>query len=254
MKNEVKRRELDINQFELRFRRRYILKKSLNMLGNAFIAFCGISSILYSVFVYGSSFFDRLRYMTFDGTIFTILVSLVFVVVAVYEAVYETELTYRNVYFLRLSSATTEFVIFAVVMIGLLPIVPDNPDITSYTGFMMHIVIPIVAIANFIFNDAPLGKMKIFEPFNGTMFVTVYAMIMTTLFGLGILPPEKAPYSFLNFRDHSLLFSIGCLIVIYIIGYSISFLMIILNKHLSWIWFADLHHLRKRKKRSSGNG
>ena len=189
--------------------------------------------------------------MTFDGTIFTTLVSMVYVVVAVYEAVYETELTYRNVYFLRLSSATTEFVIFAVVMIGLLPIIPDNPDITSYTGFMMHIVIPIVAIAGFIFNDAPLGKMKILEPLNGTIYITFYAVIMTILFGLGILPPEKAPYSFLNFRDNSLLFSIACLIVIYIIGYSISFLMIILNKKLSWIWFTDLKRLRKKKNRQN---
>ena len=50
MNNEAVKK-VDIKEFELRFHRRYILKKSVNMLENAFIAFCGISSILYSVFI-----------------------------------------------------------------------------------------------------------------------------------------------------------------------------------------------------------
>ena len=103
----MENKKIDIEQFETRFRRRYILKKSINMLVNAFIVFCGVSSVLYSVFVIGSNLLDRLRYMTFDGSIFTTIVCVIFVGVCVYEAVYETELTFRNVYFLRLSAAVT---------------------------------------------------------------------------------------------------------------------------------------------------
>ena len=250
MKNKIAELEYDLEQFELRFHRRYILKKCINMLTNAFIVFGGVTAILYSVFVNGSNLIDRLRYMTFDGTIFTTAVCMLFVGVSVYEAVYETELTYRNVFFLRLSSATTEFVIFAVVMFGLLPIVPDKPDIHTYTGIMMHLIIPGLTMLSFILNDAPIGKIERWEPFRGTWYITIYAVAMTFLFGTRILPPEKAPYSFLNFRDHSILFSLACLVGIYVVGYSVSSLMIMLNKYLSWVWFADMpKDLRKRREK-----
>ena len=122
---------VDLDEFQARFSRRYTIKKRVNAIICLFIALCGISSVLYSVFVNGMNLFDRLRYMTFNATIFTTLISLVFAVACLVEAASGTEITHRWIYFLRLSSAATEIVVFAVVVFGLTPLVEDQPDVTS---------------------------------------------------------------------------------------------------------------------------
>lgn len=70
--------------------------------------------------------------MTFWGTIFTSIISLVFGIICINEAIKEIEVTNKTAYFLRLSSAATELIIFVVVMFGLTSLVPDQPDISSY--------------------------------------------------------------------------------------------------------------------------
>ena len=52
-----------------------------------------------------------------DEFSFTSTVSFIFGFVCIKEAAGQTEVTYRPVYFLRLSSAATESVIFVVVML-----------------------------------------------------------------------------------------------------------------------------------------
>lgn len=235
------KKKIDIEEIRLRFRRRYILKKTVNLVMSSFITFCGVTSILYSIYIHGSSLVDRLRYMTFDGTIYTTIISAIFTVICIVEAVYEVENTSRFVYFIRLSSAVTEFIIFAVVMFGLTSFVPDQPDIVTYTGFIMHIIIPIATLLCFVFNDAPIGKVKWHEPFQGTWYITVYAVIMVIVFATGILPPEKAPYSFLDFKNSPLWFILACGIAIYVVGYLIGILLIRLNNRLSWSWFYGLN-------------
>ena len=90
-------------------------------------------------------------------------------------------------FYLRLSSATTELVIFAVVIFGLSPLVPDRPDVSTYTGIMMHLVMPFLALFSFIFNDAPIGRLKPIEIFQGTAYISHYAGIMLILYGFRIL-------------------------------------------------------------------
>ena len=244
-KNTVKEKKtVNLDEMQLRFRRRYILKKTINMLMGFFITLCGITAVLYSVFINGSNLFDRLRYMTFDGTIYTTVISAIFTVVCIVEAVYEVETTNRFVYFIRLSSAVTEFIIFVVVMVGLTPLFPDQPDIATYTGFIMHIVIPVATLLCFVFNDAPIGRVKWYEPLNGTVYIILYAAIMVFLFATGILPSEKAPYSFLDFKHSSVWFVLACGVGIFTVGYLISVLLIRLNNRLSWLWF---YGLNKRK-------
>ena len=238
----------ELEEFSERFSKRYTLKKKVNALLCFFIALCGTSAVLYSVFVFHSEIFDRLRYMTFWGTYFTSIVSFIFGIVCIMEARKETEVTYRWVYFLRLSSAATEAVIFAVVMVGLLPILPDNPDLSSYPGFMMHLVIPFTTVASFLLNDSPIGKPKAADPLKGEIFIATYAVVMTTLFGTGVLGSEKAPYSFLDFDHTSPTFRLFSCICIFVTGYIVSWLLIRLNMKLSWIWFYDI----KRAKKSSG--
>ena len=233
-------KSVDYDHIFEEFKRRYRIKKTWNAYFNLFISLCGSSSVLYSVVIFKSNLLDRLRYMTFNGTIFTSVVSFVTFVVSLLELSKYTEVTKRSVYFLRLSSACTEFVIFAVVLIGLLPILPDKPDIITYPGVMMHLVVPICTLTSFIFNDAPIGKLKPYEPLYGTSLVTIYAIVSTIIFATGILPSSMAPYSFLDFEHHSIFFSLSCLAVIYAIGYSISLLLSVLNRKLSWLWFKNL--------------
>lgn len=246
MAQRTKISEKEIDEFAERFRKRYIFKKRVNALLCFFITACGTTAVLYSRFIFNNALFDRLRYMTFWGTIFTSAVSLIFGIICIMEAAKETEVTNRPAYFLRLSSAATESVIFAVVMVGLTPLVPDRPDLTSYPGFMMHLVIPVTTVLSFILNDAPIGRPKPEDPLKGTLIIAVYGTVMSMLFGTGKLPSELAPYSFLDFENTSMLFRIGCDAGIFAVGYAVSWLLMKLNMKLSWIWFYDIRRLKKK--------
>ncbi len=238
--------ERELEEFSERFRRRYIFKKKANAILCFFIALCGTSAVLYSRFIFNNPLFDRLRYMTFWGTIFTSAVSLIFGIVCIAEATKETESTARWAYFLRLSSATAELVIFSVVMFGLTPLVPDQPDITSYPGIMMHLVVPITTVMSFLLNDAPIGKPKPLEPLIGTSFVAIYAVVMMILFGTGLIASERAPYSFLDFENTTFAFKMKCLVGIFAVGYLVAWMMMRLNMKLSWIWFFDIKRMKKK--------
>lgn len=246
MKQSPRTTENRIDEFAEQFSKRYIFKKKINALQCFFIAICGTTAVLYSKFVFNHSILERLRYMTFWGTIFTTIVSFICGIVCIYEAVKEIEITNKTAYFLRLSSATAELVIFAVVMIGLTQLVPDQPDISTYPGFMMHLVIPIATVLSFILNDAPIGKPKMNEPLKGMLLIFIYAVVMMTLFESGILSSDEAPYSFLDFDEASLLFTVGSFAGILTLGYAISWMLMRLNMKLSWIWFYDINRLKKK--------
>ncbi|MBR2577997.1 MAG: hypothetical protein IKE38_03600 [Erysipelotrichaceae bacterium] len=231
-----------LESFEKRFKKRYKVKKISNAVINLLIGMGGISTLFYAVLVNGKNLVDRLRFMTFNGTIFTSVVCLAFAVICAVEAWKYTEVTRTFMYYLRLSSATTELVILLVVLFGLLPIVSDKPDISSYNGVMMHLVIPIATLATFVLNDAPIGRIGPLEPFHGTWFITIYAAVSLIVFATGILPSSMAPYSFLDFEHHSLLFPLACLIGIYATAYLMSLMLYKLNRRFSWIWF------RKKRK------
>ena len=229
-----------IDEFINKFNERYAFKKRINAIICFLIFICGLSAILYSKFIFHNNIIDRLRYMTFCGTIFTSIISLIVGFICAIESKNQKEITYKWTYFLRLSSAATEVVIFVIVLLGLLSPVPDNPDVNTFPGIIMHLIIPLLTILSFIFNDPPIGKLKIYEPLYGTIFITIYTVIMTFLFATRILPSEKAPYSFLDFDNNSLAFKLLVLLIVYICGYIVSKLLSYLNSKMSWIWFYDL--------------
>lgn len=239
---KVSNEELD--EYIKGFNKQYSLKKSINAVICFLIFMCGLTGVLYSIFIFHNNIFNRLRYLTFLGTIYTSIISLIFGIISLNEEKNQTEVTNRKAYFLRLSSATTELVIFCVVMVGLSPLVPDNPDITSYPGIMMHLAIPLLTVLSFIFNDPPIGKLKIYEPLNGLAFVFIYAIIMTILFATGELSYKLAPYSFFDFKNTSIGYKLSCTLVIFTFGYLISRFLIFLNSKLSWIWFSHLEQRR----------
>ena len=240
---------IDLDQFEQRLEKRFRLKKTVNAIFSMFIAVIGVSTLVADVFVYHNNLFHQMRYMTFDGTIFTIVISLFSCVIFIRELLNYREVTTRFLYFIRLSAATTEFVIFAVVVFGLSPLVPDKPDVTTYMGVMMHLVIPFLMLFSFQFNDAPTGRLKPLEPFKGTIFITIYAIVMLILFGCRILPSSLAPYSFLDFDNTGWGYKLACMFGIYLVGYLISLLLSNVNRLLSWVWFADRETWRRARKK-----
>ncbi|MBR2770124.1 MAG: hypothetical protein IKD68_14425, partial [Solobacterium sp.] len=56
-------------------------------------------------------------------------------------------------------------------------------------------------------------------------------------YGFRILPSRLAPYSFLNFDKTTWGYKLACLVGIYAVGYAISWLLSVLNRKCSWIWF-----------------
>jgi hypothetical protein len=241
-------KKFDLDRITAEFDRRYRIKKSVNAVYNLLIAVSGLCVFLYTTIVDHHSMAERLRYMTFCSTLFTSVVSLFTFIVCIMEAAKRTEVTNRTVYFLRLSSALTESIVLAVVLFGLTPYVPDVPDVRTFVGIMTHLVIPPLTVLSFIYNEAPIGRLKPLEPFFGTWCITTYAVIMLVLFGSGTLPSELAPYSFLDFEHHSVLYPAVCLMGIYLVGYLIALGLSKLNMRCSWIWFRGVG----RSGRSAG--
>lgn len=238
---------LDIDRITSEFNKRYKLKKNINGIFNLVIFIFGISSLIYAEMIWNFNLILHMRYMTYTSTMFTTAVSLFTFLTCGFEAEKSTEVTSRAVYFLRLSAALTESVVMAVVLFGLTPLVEDVPDISTYTGVMMHLVIPPMTVLSFIYNEAPIGKLKWHEPLFGTWCITLYAVAMVIVFGTGILPSELAPYSFLDFEHHSIWYTLICAVVIYVVAYFIALLLSKLNMSGSWIWFKGIRPASKKK-------
>jgi hypothetical protein len=137
-------------------------------------------------------------------------------------------------------------VIFFVVLFGLTPLVPDQPDITSYPGIMMHLVLPTTTVMSFLLNDSPIGKPKPAEPLIGTSFIAIYTVVMIILFGTGTISSERAPYSFLDFENTTIFFKMKCLVGVFVVGYLVAWMLMRLNMKLSWIWFIDIKRMKKK--------
>ena len=152
-----------------------------------------------------------------------------------------TELTRRSVYYLRLSSAVAESVIFIVVLFSQLPIFPEHlPIFDRYDSFVMHVLVPMLGIESFVINDLPIGRLKPRQRWQGTWFVSCYALTILTLIGTGVLPPELIPYPFLNYRENGWGLFLAAFVFIYGCGYLMAWGISEANRKLSWLWFKDI--------------
>lgn len=220
------------NYFDWRYRE----KKILNLFVGAMIIVMCVFALIYMANI------DRegllmLRWMTVDGTLFTLILTLFFFVVNIVELSRNTELTRRAVYFTRLSSAVAESVIIIVVLISQLPVFPMHMHIARPDMFFMHIAIPLLVIASFTMNDSPLGKLSRKEIFYGTSFVTFYAVIVLSLIGSGVIKREYIPYGFLDIKAMSIPVIIATVASFYVMGYALSAWLSETNRKLYWRWF-----------------
>ena len=109
------------------------LNYKLNIWISILIFILGTSSLIVSAFSKeNENFLLSFRYMTFNGTVFSTLVSLI--VIALSFSKVKSEKAYKQniLYYFRLSSAVTEIIIAVVIALSFLPSVPDNPNLLSY--------------------------------------------------------------------------------------------------------------------------
>lgn len=221
--------------YEQRFRK----KKLTNICVSALIVLLGVSSFIYGWHLEpGITIF---RFLTVDGTLFTTAGAAVFVIANLVEILAETEVSGKTVYYIRLSAAVAESVIFIVVLFSQLPFFSQHlPMFDRYDSFVMHVLIPILGISSFLINDSPIGKLKKRKYWYGTWFVTFYAVIILSLIGSWRLPTELIPYFFLDFRHVHWTVVAFAFVFVYGCAYLMAWRLSEWNRSLSWLWFRDI--------------
>ena len=120
-KDKVQAMEDKLLDAEQNLDRQYRIKKLANLAVSIIIVVLGISSVVF-IFRHDREGWLTLRWLTVDGTLFTTIISFIFIILDVSEFLYLTELSSVTVYFMRLAAAVAEGLIMTVV----LPIVEDT--------------------------------------------------------------------------------------------------------------------------------
>ncbi len=225
-----------IDRIERDFRHRYGCKKIVNLLVSALIVVLGLSSVIY-IWNYDGDGVLTFRWMTVDGTVFTTVISLFYIIASLLEILRYTEITSRLLYFTRLASAVAESLIIVVVLLSQLPFSPQHMHILRYDMFNMHITIPLLTVSSFVTNDSPIGKLKAGKLFHGTWFVTLYAATVLTLILTGAITHEMIPYAFMDVANMPALAILLCVVFVYGTGFLFSMILSRWNRKLSWLWF-----------------
>lgn len=236
MKRLKKEKNVDVDAILSEMDERVLEKKLTNVCISILILILGVSSFTYGLTLEPS--ITIFRFMTVDGTLFTTLGALVFIIVNLLEVWWKTEITSPVIYYIRLSSAVAEMVIFIVVMFSQLPVFEEHiPVVDRYDSFVMHVLIPVLGVSSFVLNDSPIGKLTPLKRWNGTWFVSCYAVVIFCLIGRGILPQELIPYFFLDVQSNPWSTTAFAFVFIYGVAYLMAWALSELNRKLSWLWF-----------------
>ena len=228
-----------------KFDRRFRLKKSINLFISMVIVLIGIVP-MYLVFAKKAGIY-ALRWLTVDGTLFTMVGSFIFIIVNLYEIVTKKEMTRIPVYFIRLSCAVSEAVIMIVVFIGFC--IGDPSALDEWDELVTHAIMPVLMIISFITNDSPIGRIKPLRRFHGTWFITIYGLLIIQLFLTEVIPMSMIPYPFLNPDLLPVWMILGAILLIYIIAYTIATVLYLLNRKMSWLWFHGITKLKNNRDR-----
>lgn len=221
------------------FDKRYRTKKIVNIICNLLIICMGVFSVIF-IFQYDKDGVLTFRWLTVDGTMFTILLTILILPGNIYELITRAELSGRVLYLLRLTSAVTEGIIIIVVLISQLPFFSAHMHIARIDMFFMHICIPIITIFSFI-NDMPARKKSILDVSLSTSFIIIYLIIIIVMIETDVLTEEYIPYSFLNSNSMGGIFvTIGLVIVSYIGSCVLAYYMAVWNRKAYWLWFKNV--------------
>ena len=227
-------------------KRRNRIRKILNMVLCLIIVYLGTTATIYKV-RYEGGFITCFREMTVCSTVLTTLISAFLVLVNLRELRLGSEISDRVLYYLRLSSAVTEFIVIMIVLIGFLPFFSDHPVIARYDMLNMHLLLPLLTIATFVLNDSAIGHVPPKKLISGLLIISVYTVFILTLILTNVIPESKIPYSFLDVRNQPLWFPLLAFVVVYGTGYLLSWVFYKLNLKLSWNWYRDVTGYRKKQ-------
>lgn len=234
------------DKVQVAFDQRYRQKKMTNLAISLVIVALGVSSFMYGLRL--ESIRTIFRWLTVDGTVFTTVSALVFVAVNLVEILAHTEMTKVPVYYIRLSSAVAESVVFLVVMFSQLPFFEEHlPIFDRYDSFVMHVLIPILGVASFLINDSPIGRLSPAKRWHGTWYVTFYAVAILTLIEIGKLPSDMIPYFFLDYRRNGWGIFLGAFAFVYGSAYLMAWRLSEWNRKLSWLWFTGITNVARKR-------
>ena len=240
------RRDIDIERVEKALDRSLIRKNTANICVSAVILLLGVTSFLYGLTLEPSV--TIFRFLTVDGTLFTTCGALACIIINLVEIFRREDIVFTATYYIRLSMAVAESVIFIVVVFSQLPVFAEHlPVFDRYDSFVMHVMIPILGVASFLFNDSPIGKLSPGKCLLGASYVSVYAVIIVTLISTERLPAELIPYFFLDYRTNGFGIFLLAFVFVYTVAYLMGWGLSVWNRKCSWLWFRDLVGSAKKK-------
>lgn len=239
--------ETNADLFTLKNERTLIKKKRLNLWANLLIAILGVTSLYIKFFLVDGVL--AFRAFTVDGNIFTTIVAIIYVFTEWRDLRNRKETHSNFLYFLKACSAVTEAVIFIVVMIGYLPIFKDNPKITPYHMFCLHVAMPVLTVAAFVFFNSPIGVLKPLKLVLGSIPIFIYGTGVCIAIKVKLLPMKFVPYSFLNFDDNFIWYLFFALVTILSFGYFWTWLFYRLNLKMAMHWYNEEDLRTAQKKR-----
>ncbi len=215
------------------FNAKYRRKKLINIALSCVTVLMGVFAVVY-IFHHDNEGLLTFRWLTVDGTVLTTVLTAIVVVVNIVEFERYTEVTKSFVYMIRLSCAVTEGIIFLVVMISQLPFFSDHMHILRPDMMLMHVIIPVLTIISFIYNDSPLGKFRFRWVFSGNAFAFIYALTVFSLIVTDRMSEETIPYFFMDIRRTGIVFVLSCFAIIFGIGTGLSYALVELNRRVYW--------------------
>jgi len=215
------------------FNAKYRKKKITNIVISFITMLMGFYALAY-VFTFWKGGGLQFRYLTVDGTILTTVLTTIALIVNIVEFEKYTELTKTFVYLIRLSCAVTEGIIFLVVIISQLPFFEDHMTIFTQENMLMHVLIPILTIVSFIYNDSPIGKFRFKWVFAANAYAFIYAIVVVTLIIRGRISQDLIPYFFLDIRSTGIVFSLVIGVFIFCIGTVLCYVFVELNRKVYW--------------------
>lgn len=171
------------------------------------------------------NFLYMFRFLTIDSSIFVFMVVILNIVFRKFQKLS------GFLFFLRLSAAITETVIFCVVVFGFFPLAPDSPNISDDYMFLMHIIIPILTTIWFFMQEYTSRKICVRNGLRGTFFIFTYALFVIPLIISGVISHKYIPYSFLDIYSYPIWYICISLMIIYLCAFLLSlFFLKIFNK------------------------
>jgi hypothetical protein len=184
------------------------------------------------------------RFFTIDGNLFSCICCIIlsikqFKILKISETENVRELIFSPInYILSLMSATTDLVIFIVVLLILIPLAGSEGLglIDTYNASSFHITIPILLNLKFIFLDAKDRDLFIYEKILGGIPMFTYGFIMLILClckvftGYGDVGDGNIPYPFLDIYHQNAFLSLISALFIFFFGFGMGFFLDFLNK------------------------